>query len=136
MGVVIDSNIFIDIERGLIDADSYLSNLDNNANIYISVITVSELLHGVYRAINQNQKLRRSAFVEKIITNIPALPIDTQIARSHAELNSYLIKKGKKIGLHDSWIAATCISLGYDLSTKDMKAFEQIPGLSLIKGIE
>lgn len=105
MGVVIDSNIFIDIERGLIDADSY-------------------------------QKLRRSAFVEKIITNIPALPIDTQIARSHAELNSYLIKKGKKIGLHDSWIAATCISLGYDLSTKDMKAFEQIPGLSLIKGIE
>ena len=136
MGEVIDSNIFIDIERGLIDADSYLSNLDNNANIYISVITVSELLHGVYRAINQNQKLRRSAFVEKIITNIPALPIDTQIARSHAELNSYLIKKGKKIGLHDSWIAATCISLGYDLSTKDMKAFEQIPGLSLIKGIE
>jgi tRNA(fMet)-specific endonuclease VapC len=136
MGVVIDSNIFIDIERGLIDADSYLSNLDNNANIYISVITVSKLLHGVYRAINQNQKLRRSAFVEKIITNIPALPIDTQIARSHAELNSYLIKKGKKIGLHDSWIAATCISLGYDLSTKDMKAFEQIPGLSLIKGIE
>ncbi len=136
MGVVIDSNIFIDIERGLIDADSYLSNLDNNANIYISVITVSELLHGVHRAINQNQKLRRSAFVEKIITNIPALPIDTQIARSHAELNSYLIKKGKKIGLHDSWIAATCISLGYDLSTKDMKAFEQIPGLSLIKGIE
>ena len=136
MGVVIDSNIFIDIERGLIDADFYLSNLDNNANIYISVITVSELLHGVHRAINQNQKLRRSAFVEKIITNIPALPIDTQIARSHAELNSYLIKKGKKIGLHDSWIAATCISLGYDLSTKDMKAFEQIPGLSLIKGIE
>ncbi len=136
MGVVIDSNIFIDIERGLIDADFYLSNLDNNANIYISVITVSELLHGVHRAINQNQKLRRSAFVEKIITNIPALPIDTQIARSHAELNSYLIKKGKKIGLHDSWIAATCISLGYDLSTKDMKAFEQIPGLSLIKGIK
>lgn len=132
MGVVVDSNLLIDLDRGSVRAQAFIANVDEEDEIFISVITVSELLHGVHRARNQAQKLRRSAFVEKLVDNIPALPVDTRIARTHAELSSDLMKKGQMIGIHDSWIAATCITHGYRLATKDVKGFRHFAGLSTI----
>lgn len=134
MGIVIDSNILIDLDRDLLNAQSFLTSINGNDEIFISVITVSELLHGVHRAKQPNQKIRRSAFVEKIIASIPALPVNLPIARTHAELSANLKKSGKMIGLHNSWIAATCIAHGYRLATSDLKAFRHVPGLSIITG--
>ncbi len=42
----------------------------------ISVVTVSELLHGVYRADSEKRRLTRGAFVEKIIQTFPIYPFD------------------------------------------------------------
>lgn len=134
MGIVIDSNILIDLERGKLDPELYLKELEPDEEIFISIITVSELLYGVHRAITPDQKLHRSSFVEKIISNLPALPIDLHVARTHSELTYSLASSGKKIGIHDSWIAATCIANGFQLSTRDNRAFQHIPGLQLYVG--
>lgn len=131
MGILIDSNILIDCERNRIDASSLFHNTDDDESLFISVITVSELLHGVHRGKTLSQTNRRSAFVENIIDSIPAVDIDKKVARVHAKLSSDLIHAGKKVGSADTWIAATCISHGLKLCTRDHKAFSQIPGLAL-----
>ena len=72
----------------------------------ISVITVSELLHGVHRA-EGAQRSRRSAFVEHVLAGIEAFPITEAIARVHADVWATLSARGEMIGAHDLWIAAT-----------------------------
>ena len=97
----------------------------------ISVITVSELLHGVHRA-RGAQRTRRRAFVEHLLAGMRAVEITEQIARVHADLWAGLATKGQLIGAHDLWIAATAVSHGMSLATGNVNEFERIPGLRLI----
>ncbi len=95
------------------------------------VITTSELLHGVYRATSQRIKTKRLAFVEAVLEHYPMLELDLATARTHAQLWSTLTSQGKMIGLHDSWIVATCLTHGLILVTYNTKEFQRIPGLQV-----
>ena len=76
-------------------------------------------------------RARRLAFVESILVRFPLLEIDLSAARAHAELWSNLSREGKMIGVHDSWIAATCIAHSLTLITANTREFERVPGLRL-----
>jgi predicted nucleic acid-binding protein len=130
MAVLIDSSVLIDIERGLIDLQGRIHGREKE-DFFISVISASELLHGVFRAEDPSIKSRRAAFVEGILQQFPILPIDLAVARSHAQLWADLQSRGEMIGLHDSWLAATCIAHGYTLATGNMREFERVPGLTV-----
>ena len=82
----------------------------------ISVITVSELLHGVHRAAGE-RRARRRAFVEHLLAGIQAIPITEAVARVHAELWAQLTERGEPIGAHDLWIAATAVAHGLGVAT-------------------
>ncbi len=85
---MVDTNVFIAFERrgGVID----LSPWEPTEDVFISAVTVSELLMGVHRADNEARRNRRSAFVETIISRIPALGFTAEIARVHAEIGADL----------------------------------------------
>jgi len=83
-------------------------------------VTASELLHGVLRAENPKIKSKRLAFVEGVLEGFPLLPIDLAVARSHSQLWVHLQEENKMIGVHDSWIAASCISKGMSLVTRNV----------------
>src|ERR1700722_4778149 len=97
----------------------------------ISVITVSELLHGVLRAQGAT-RARRQAFVEHLLAGLQAIPITARVARIHADIWSGLADRGEPIGAHDLWIAATAIAHGLALATRNSNRFERIPGLRVI----
>ncbi len=128
MGILIDSNIFINAEKGNIDLDKHIDGRENE-DFFISVISASELLHGVWRATSPAIRTRRKAFVEAVLESFPILSIDLPAARSHAQLWAELQSQGLMIGIHDSWIAAICIANGLDLITDSIKEFDRIPGL-------
>lgn len=48
MGVLIDASILIEHERGRVDLDGHLH--EQEEEFFLSLITASELLHGVHRA--------------------------------------------------------------------------------------
>jgi len=98
-------------------------------DIFLSVVTVSELLHGVHRARDASQRARRSAYVEAVIDQIPVLAIDMPTARAHAELWAGLAAAGTPVGAHDLWIAATAVSRGLMLATANRREFARVPGL-------
>lgn len=132
MGVIFDTSVLIAIERGssLIEK---LTEERGDEPFGISVITASELLHGVHRADSEKRRLIREAFVEKVIETFPVYPFDLSAARIYARVWSTLAKKGTTIGAHDLVIASTAISLGFSVVTSDMRDYEKIKGLKVEK---
>ncbi|HEX6752543.1 MAG TPA: PIN domain-containing protein [Solirubrobacterales bacterium] len=128
MAVLIDTSVLVDVERRGQSLDDAIGDEDRA----ISVITASELLHGVHRARTGAVRARRAAFVEHVISAIEPLPVTTAIARSHAEVWAGLESGGSPIGAHDLWIAATALSHGMGVATANPRDFERVPGLSVV----
>ena len=129
MAVLIDTDMLVDLERGVVNAE--VENAIGDENRAISVITVSELLHGVHRA-SGAQRTRRRAFVEHMLGGMRAIEITEQIARVHADIWAQLAAKGQLIGAHDLWIAATALAHGMGVATGNADEFQRVPGLRVI----
>lgn len=130
MGLVIDSDVIIHFERKSAEIKDYIRGRERE-KFYVSVISISELLHGVHRAEDPATRNRRSAFVEAVITGFTILQIDVATARVHAQLWKDLQSKGIMIGIHDAWIAATCLSHGLSLISGNEREFGRVDGLNL-----
>jgi len=134
MGLVVDTNIFIDAENGRLDLDG-LDAFSNHDDVFIAAITVSELLAGVHLAKAIEIRVQRSAFVEGIIAKIPILDFNEEVARCYGELYAHFLRPRAKArtNVHDLQIAATCIVHGYAVLTSNVAAFKRIPGLDIIE---
>jgi len=130
MSVILDTSILIAYERGSLNLDKLVKGRASEL-FGISVITVSELLHGVHRADSKSRRLKREAFVQKVIDVFPVYTFDVPAARIYAEIWVHLLKKGVQIGAHDLMIGATAISLGFSVATHNVRDFKKIEGLSL-----
>jgi tRNA(fMet)-specific endonuclease VapC len=129
VAVLIDTSVLVDRERGAGTAS--LEQLIGDEERAISVVTVSELLHGVHRARGAT-RARRRAFVEHVLAAFDAVPITEQVARIHAEAWASLADRGTVIGVHDLWIAATALAFGYGVVTNDARDFARITGLRVL----
>lgn len=128
MVVLIDTSILIEYERKRLDIEPRLAGREQE-EFFLSVITASELLHGVHRASDANIRARRSAFVEGVLERFPLLAVDLATARSHSQLWAGLMAEGRLIGVHDLWLAATCLARGLTMVTANMRDFDRVPGL-------
>ena len=130
MGVILDSSEIITLERSRGIVENLVAGREDEP-FGISVVTVAELLHGVERADTEARRIRRQAFVEKVIEMIPVFPFDIGVARIYARIWASLVQRGFTVGSHDLIIAATAISLDYTVITANRRDFEKIEGLRL-----
>ena len=128
MGILIDASILIEHERGRLQVAKHVAGREGD-ELFLSVITASELLHGVHRATDAGIRARRAAFVETILERFPLLPIDLATARAHARLGTDLAQAGSLIGPHDLWLAAACLARGLSIATVNAREFHRVPGL-------
>lgn len=128
MGRLIDTSILIESERGRLDLEKFVDN-GGNEDFFISVVTVSELLHGVHRAVDQRVKTNREASVESMLQQFVILDIDQVTARIHSKIWAELERAGEIIGQNDFWLAATCLAKGLMMVTANRKHFQRVPGL-------
>jgi tRNA(fMet)-specific endonuclease VapC len=129
MAVLIDTDLLIDRDRGV--GSRAVEALLGDEDRAISVITVSELLHGVHRAAGA-RRARRSAFVEHLLAGLRAIPITEAVARVHADLWAQLAAQGDLVGAHDLWIGATAVAHGLAVATGNVADFQRVPGLRVI----
>ncbi|MGH7868310.1 MAG: PIN domain-containing protein [Candidatus Dormibacteraceae bacterium] len=142
MGILIDTTVFIDLERSLyrgapIDIAgavySYLgSKLGEDEDVGMAAITASELLHGVHRA-SAEYLPRRGAFVESLLAAFQVLPFDLPCARVHAVLWAQLAKAGVDVGAHDRIVAATALANGWQVATANVRHYQRISGLDVLR---
>lgn len=130
MGIIFDTSVLIAIERSSHIIEKVIDGRENEP-FGISVITVSELLHGIHRADSEKRRLKREAYVEKIIEAFPIYPFDLSAARIYARIWANFAKQRMTIGAHDLMIASTCISLGFSIFTSDIRDYGRIEGLTI-----
>ncbi len=128
MAFLIDTSVLVDAERG----GTALERVPADGEHSISVITTSELLHGVHRANDIPRRMQREVFVENVLSELEALPVTSEVARIHAKIWAELEAAGEMIGAHDLWIAATALAHGLQVATTNAREFERVPGLSVL----
>ena len=129
MGMIIDTDVFIRLERApaSVDFSAYKHAYGEG---FISAATCSELLVGVHLANTEQRRARRSAFVEAIFKLFRPLPFDVEVARVHARLVSSL-GRGITLGSLDLIIGATAIRHGFPVLTTNAADFRRMPGCTV-----
>jgi tRNA(fMet)-specific endonuclease VapC len=98
----------------------------------MAAITASELLHGIYRASTEAKRLARTADVENILASLSVISFDLAVARVHAQLDAALRASGNPVGANDLAIAATALTHGHAVLTRDARSFPRVPNLNVI----
>ena len=125
--VLLDTTFLIDAER----ADNHLDDwIHEDDDVAIAAITVAELVVGVELA-SHDAKANRQAYVDDILTSIPVISYDRDVALEHAQLLVAVRQTGRPRGAHDLVIAATARATNRILLTADQSAFTDLPGVTV-----
>jgi len=132
MGVVIDTCVWVDIERGHLKPAQVTARI-GDAPVYLTPTVIAELQYGVERAPSTKQKTLRQEATERL-KNKPCLQIDENTATLFGSLCAKLDNRGTPSThrVHDLWIAASTIQHGFSLLTRNAGDFQDIPSLDLM----
>jgi len=95
-----DTNVLILGFKDEVPYNSFLRKIIKEKRLALSAVVIAEYLVGV----TEDQEKLFNA----LVTQFPVLPIDLPVAQLAAFYRRIYMKKGKKIGLPDCLIAATC----------------------------
>jgi tRNA(fMet)-specific endonuclease VapC len=132
LGIIIDTSLLIASERLGGDATELLRYLERNfggASAALSVISIVELAHGIYRAKQSVHAERRKRFTDGAAQLMTVHPVSLQIAMLAGRIHGQQLDRGITIDLADLLIGCTALYLDYELATANQKHFAQIPGL-------
>jgi len=110
-GLVLDSSVLVAAERAKLTTPEVLRNIRataevGDAPIVISVMTVAELAHGIYRANTPERRERRRQFVDELKTHVPIHPITEATAEIIARVGGEQAAKGINLPFIDLMIGA------------------------------
>lgn len=86
LGIVLDSSAVIAAERKKLAVLEFLTSIRASwgprnlclSNLCLSLVTVAELVHGIYRAKTPEIAKRRREFIEELIRLVPVHPLTEQ----------------------------------------------------------
>ena len=123
-GMVIDTGIFIEYLRKSDKSKTILASLPNDAFLFVSAVTVYELMMGA-------TDLQKKNDVETILEGIPILPFTNEVSLKAAEIYHNLRRRNLMIEFRDIFIAATCIVNDLPITTLNTKHFDRIAELKI-----
>lgn len=126
--MVVDTSIFIDHLRSKNKFNSILSNIPDEHEIFVSSVTIYELLMGA----TSPEKWKD---VETLTRGLPVLAFTENVAIRASKIFHELKKENKMIEFRDIFIAATTLSYNLPVLTLNTKDFTRIKGVQLIDPI-
>jgi predicted nucleic acid-binding protein len=132
MGIVVDTSIWVDIERRRITRADVRAAASAEP-VYVTPVTIAELRYGVERARTEAQRKRRAEALEELKA-MDCLRIDAETGEIFGRLSADLDSKGRpsRHRLQDLWIASLALQHGLKLLTQNRSDFEDIPGLTIL----
>ncbi len=136
MGIILDSSIIIAAERRGHTVRQILEQIrasQGEIEVGLSVVTITELIHGAYRTRTGEQQQRRLEFIERLSSDVPVHPVTLDIARLAGRIEGQQEAKGIQLAFEDLLIATTALHLGYAVATLNVRDFKRVPGLSIVQ---
>lgn len=124
--------------QGLADTTVFIARESGRAlrwddlpeELAVSVITIGELRAGVLAADDVATRDRRLSTLTQALALHP-VPIDEQVAEAWSRLRLLLRDSGQRMGVNDSWIAATAMAMNVAIVTQD-NGYVDVPGLLVV----
>ena len=131
MGILIDTCIWIDVEQGNL-APADIVAVTGTEPVYLSPVTIAELKFGAECAATPAIRQQRLAALARIRIK-PVLRIDETTGEIFGSLAAQLKMSGKthRPRIQDLWLASQAIQHGFTFLTRNMRDFEDIPGLQV-----
>jgi len=98
----------------------------------LSVVTIVELTHGIYRAKTDADRERRRAFSEELRRDMVVHSVTVGIAELAGRIEGEQAARGVSVAFEDLLIGATALHIGYDVATLNVRHFQMIPGLRVL----
>jgi len=132
MGVIIDTSIWIDVERGRL-APADVAAITGSEPVYLAPPVLAELEYGVHRARTPDQRQKRAAAVARIRKK-PCLVMDAETGLTFGRLAADLDAVGRPSThrVQDLWLAALAVQHNLKVLTQNQKDFLGIPGLTVL----
>ncbi len=132
MSYLLDTNVISELARSSPDANvvAWADRLPPET-VHISALTLGEIRKGVESLKDGALRRRLEPWLEHGLSNWfenRILPIDAAVADCWGSL---LAQMGRSVPAIDSLLAATALSHGLDLATRNTKDF-QFPGLNIV----
>ena len=136
MGLILDSSVAIAGERRELPVEDLLASVRGivgPTEIALSVLSVMELEHGIWRAKDETRARRRRQFLEDLIAHVPVYSVTVELARRAGQIDAEQQEKGVCIAFQDLLIGVSALELGYSVATQNLRHFRMIPGLNVLR---
>jgi tRNA(fMet)-specific endonuclease VapC len=136
MGLILDSSVLVAAERGGDSVRAILKRVQvtqGETESGLSVVTIVELTHAIYRAKSDIDRERRRAFTEELCRDMTVHPVTIEIAQLAGRVEGEQAARGVSIAFEDLLIGATALQLAYSVATLNVRHFRLIPGLSVVQ---
>ena len=120
--MVIDTTIFIEFLRAKNKTETTLYKIPDNIQVYISSVTLYELLMGSTTEEKMND-------IKVLTEGLAVLSFNEEVAKEASKIYHRLRKSNKIVEFRDIFIAATCIVNDLPIKTLNKKHFDRIEGL-------
>lgn len=132
MGFLIDTAIWIAIERGRIGAAD-IHAVTRQSPVYVSPVNIAEIRFGIGLMRDPTQKLKAGALLRRMLRK-PLLRITGETADVFGRLAADLTIAGRGVEfrVQDLWLAAQAVQRDLGLLTFNGKDFRDIPDLNLV----
>ena len=132
MGWLIDTNIWISVERGKLAAAD-IHAITRQEPVYLSPVNIAEIRFGVELLSSGLQKQRATTMLRRLHRK-PQLRITIQTAETFGLLAAKIKKAGRDphVRVNDLWLAAQAIQRDLRLLTSNARDFADIPGLKVV----
>jgi predicted nucleic acid-binding protein len=135
MGLVLDSSIVIAAARRGDNVTAMLKQIAAATGDQLTVLSsigLAELVHGIYRA-TAAARSRREAFIRELVSDIDVYPFTKETALLAGKIDGEQQSQGVVIPFADLLIGATALQADYSVATVNVRHFQLIPGLRVIK---
>jgi predicted nucleic acid-binding protein len=136
LGLVLDSSVLVAAERGKLTTPETIRKIRASAGdvtIVICSLTVAELAHGIYRADTPQRARMRRQFLDELKAHVPIHPVTESTAEIIGRIGAEQAAKGITVPVADLIIGACALELGYAIGTINLRDFNRIPGLNVIR---
>ena len=132
MGFLIDTDLWVAIERGKLSAAD-IHAITKQDPIYLSPVNLAEIRFGIELMTNAKEKQRAAAALRRMRRK-PLLRITGETAEVFGALAAELTRlgRGASFRIQDLWLASQAVQRNFVLLTANARDFQDVPGLRFI----
>lgn len=136
MGVVLDSSAVIAAERRGDNVTQLLERVaaaTGEQRTVLSSVGLTELVQGVHGSASAQARAIRESFLRELLRDVSVYPYTQETALLAGKLSGEQQSRGVTIPFADLLIGVTALEVGYSILTVNVRHFQLIPGLTVVR---